>query len=329
MEVAARRQQRSRQKPALSTDHSLQSAHSLSSPVLDLNLEDLELLHQYVTSSSFATSQLPQATAQMQHTIPQLAQSHPFLMRGLLAKAAVHLSWLNASRRQHYLQLAAKHHCAALPAFRSALDGMSEANHFALIVYSKQLVWCSFAWYDASSHRDQSTLGSSGSNWLPNWLLLLRGSCLIVKACTPWISKDTYVLPSRLGDASTYHNSPDRRQLLELRSQLIAVLSPADDFVLQALEEAFALASLTHENTPLRSAMNHWVGALSNDYIAALQQGEQVPLILLAHFCVLVSRSETRWFMKGHGLALLQSINERLNDRYKQYIGWPCAEVGL
>lgn len=74
-----------------------------------MNLEDLELLHQYMTSTSITTGQLPDARIQMQIAVPQLAQTYHFVMRGILAKAAIHLSWLRPYRKQRYAILAAKH----------------------------------------------------------------------------------------------------------------------------------------------------------------------------------------------------------------------------
>lgn len=145
-ERARRGRQRAQQDSPPAIEAHLQPPRSLSPNTLDLNLEDLELLHQYVTSSSVATSQLPQATAQMQRDIPQLAQSHPFPTWDLPAESAIYFSWLRVSQRRYYLQLAAKYHCAALPAFRSVLDLMRHTNHLALIVCSRQLVWCSFAY---------------------------------------------------------------------------------------------------------------------------------------------------------------------------------------
>ena len=297
-------------------------------PSPELNLEDLELLHQYVTSSSVATSQLPTATAQMQTTVPQLAQTQPFVMRGLLAQAAVHLSWLRPGRSAHYTSLAAKHHSVGLPAFRTALDHLDESNHLALIIFSKGLVWCSFAWYDSASRAEQtSSTRSRHGDWLPPWFHLLRGSCLVVNACRAWIRRDLHILPPRLVDVGG--DGAESGRIAALQRQLKPLVhSPACEPVLSALGEAFNLASMHHHNTPLRNAMNFWMGALPNDYLDELHRSEPWALVVLAHFCILVSRSETRWFMEGHGKALLRSVLQRLGPAWTPYVQWPCKEVG-
>lgn len=298
------------------------------SPSRDMNLEDLELLHQYMTSTSITTGQLPDARIQMQRAVPQLAQTYHFVMRGILAKAAIHLSWLRPYRKQRYAILAAKHHDAAFPEFRSALQQMNQHNYRALILYSKGLVWCSFAWCETLTDEHRTLSCESGSSWLPRWFHLLRGSCLVVEACKPWIESGLYLSPPPLEDDPAFTTSLDNCRLAALEDHLLPqVESPICEVVLSGLQEAFARAALRHHNTPLRNAMNYWMGMLPNEYLEALQDQTPWALVVLAHFCILVSRSETRWFMKGHGAKLLHSTLERLPKAWKEYTEWPREEV--
>lgn len=303
----------------------------LISPSRDLNLSDLELLHQYLTSTCKATSQLPEVTAHIQTTIPRLAQDHPFLMRGILAKAAIHLSWLQPNRKSHYAALASNHHGLGLPAFRAALQNMTPDNCDALISYSKGLVWCAFAWHESFSTNTQAASSVGNVSWLPQWFNLLRGSCLIVEASRRWTANCLYALPPALDDITEFFSSVDGCRISALKLRLFStVLFPTCEAVtsaLAALEYSFALASMRHHNTPFRNAINYWGGALQNDYITLLQEKEPWALIVLAHFCVLVHRSETRWFMKGHGARLLQSISDRLDVQWHEYLQWPLEEI--
>ncbi|KAH9227400.1 hypothetical protein K456DRAFT_58214 [Colletotrichum gloeosporioides 23] len=303
----------------------------LISPSRDLNLSDLELLHQYLTSTCKATSQLPEVTAHIQTTIPRLAQDHPFLMRGILAKAAIHLSWLQPNRKGHYAALASNHHGLGLPDFRAALQNMNPDNCDALISYSKGLVWCAFAWHESFSTNTQAVSSVGNVSWLLEWFNLLRGSCLIVEASRRWTTNCLYALPPALDDITEFCSSVDGCRISALKLRLFSTpLSPTCEAVtsaLAALEYSFALASMRHHNTPFRNAINYWGGALRNDYITLLQEKEPWALIVLAHFCVLVHRSETRWIMKGHGARLLQSISDRLDVQWHEYLQWPLEEI--
>ncbi|KAI3536079.1 C6 zinc finger domain-containing protein [Colletotrichum filicis] len=299
-------------------------------PSRDLNLSDLELLHQYLTSTCKATSQLPEVTAHIQTTIPHLAQDYPFLMRGILAEAAIHLSWLHPGRKSHYAPLASNHHRLGLPDFRAALQTIDTDNCDALMAYSKGLVWCAFAWHESFSADVQAVSTVGTISWLPQWFNLLRGSYLIVESCRRWSTNCLYALPPQLDDMTEFFNSTDGCKISALRIRLTyKTYSPAYEALLSTLQYSFALASMRHHNTPLRNAINNWMGALPNDYISLLQKEEPWALVLLAHFCILIHRSETRWFMKGHGSQLLQSTIGRLDNQWKDFVQWPLEEIGV
>lgn len=299
----------------------------LALPSPELNFSDLELLHQYLTFTCVATSQLPEVTSHIQTTVPPLAQSHPFVMRGILAMGATHLSRLRPSRQAHYDLLAASNHTKALPNFRSGLRNMNSENCYPLIVYSKSLVWCSMA-SDPSAASTESAKRSS-TTWLPHWFTLLHGSCVVVETSRRLLTTRPPMVQTsddQLDDIET----PDDNQFLTLHAQLLRQNAPVlSQTILLKLREAFVRASLPKQNTPYRNAINSWFGSLPDQYILSLQQKEPWALILLAHFCVLLHRSETVWIMKGHAMRLLLLIDELLSDEWKEMISWPCIEVGI
>lgn len=250
-------------------------------------------------------------------------------MRGILAKAAVHLSWLRPTQQQHYTLLAARHHGRALPEFRSTLQRLDAHNYSAVIAYSFSLVWCAFARHTMSSTDGLISQNPRKDDWLPEWFSLLRGSCVLVNSCRVWIKTGTHVLPE-LGDSFSSSQSLDNDRILDLTIRLVPLSEPSlCEKVLSTLRHSFALASMHDQNTPLRNAVNFWIGALPDQYLILLKGGEPWALVVMAHFCVLVHRSETRWFMKGHAAQLLQKIVERLGNSWEEYLQWPCEEVGV
>lgn len=296
-------------------------------PSPELNLGDLELLHQYLTSTCVAIGQLPEITARIQITVPSLAQTYPFVMHGILAMAAVHLSRMRPSRQLHYDMLAAKHHNEALPGFRSTLQNLNEENCIALITFSKGLVWCSLA-SDASSNQVKKPAGMK-ADWLPQWFRLLHGSCQIVKASRIWIKNGPHALRQSC-NATDEPSDPADDKILTLMKQLAPVSEESlCKTIIAALRESFVRASMSHHNTPFRNAINFWIDSLPDEYIELLERKEPWALIVLAHFCVLLHRSEILWFMKGHATYLLISISESLNEKQRHYIKWPCEELGI
>jgi hypothetical protein len=286
---------------------------------------DLELLHHFLTSTCIATAQKPEVTARIQSSVPALAQAHPFVMRGILAMAATHLSRLRPQRQQYYAMIAAKNHSIALPDFRSALQNIHEGDCHALISYSKSLVWCSFASHEAA---DRNSVSEGKQSWIPEWFHLLRGSCRIVNASMTWLKVDPHA--RYINQATIKSNTTHNHPIALLRSQLRSVTEyPSSNEVCSVLEESFAQASLSNSNTPLRNAVNHWMGLIPDEYLQLLQVKEPWALIVLAHFCVLVHRSETVWFMKWNAKRLMLLILERLDVVWWHHVSWPISELGI
>ncbi|KAB8349826.1 hypothetical protein FH972_023839 [Carpinus fangiana] len=312
--------------PALDVIGSPQKALSVA-PSPDLNLEDLELLHQYLTFTCVSTGQTREATTHLRNTGPRLGQTYPFVMRGLLAMAATHLSRLQPASQPHYAMMAARHQSASISDFRAAVPHLNHDNYQALIAYAKSLLWCAFATDEGSEGQ-----GAPETNdWLPRWFWLLHGSCQIVESARPWIDSGPHALykpDRRISDISP---SPDDHHIKEIMDQTLLRIGPNAlcSSVFSSLREAFARASMHHENTPLRNAMNTWAGSLPYSYIQSLHKEEPWALVALAAFCVLVDRSETVWFMKGHAKPLFISIVDRLNGTWRQCVEWPIQELGV
>ena len=255
-------------------------------------------------------------------TVPAMARTHPFVMRGILAEAAVHLSWLRPAQKAHYTTLAAKHHSLAIPEFRSAMATVHQGNYRALVEYAFTLVWCSFAWFDAFSARDALL----SDNWLPNWFHLLRGACLVVSR-PPQAKYGPSTADESFATAMDFLSHNDFYHLSMLELELLPLVnSPISGEVLAILKHSFALASMRHVNTPLRLAMNFWVGSLPDTFIDLLHKKEPWSLVVLAHFAILVKRSETRWFMQGHGLVLYRLATEPLSEYWTGFLRWPSQE---
>lgn len=299
-------------------------ASSLSA---ELNFTDLELLHQYLTYTCIADSQLPEITAYIHKTILPLALAHPFVMRGILAMAAIHLSRLRPSCQVRYEMIATKHHDSALPYFRSALRSINQENFQALISYSKGLLWCSLA-KDGSS-REINSNQSSESSWIPQWFHLLRGSCQIVETSRAWIQAGPHLRPE-FDSTIDYSENPAVQQVSALMAQLYSITkSVICETVLSALRESFARASMDHINTPYRNAINFWIASLPYEYFTLLENNEPWALVALSYFCVLLYHSEPTWFVRCNTTILMVSVTDRLCGVWKDFAKWPCTQLGI
>lgn len=301
-------------------------------------------MHQYLTSTCIATNQKPEITLRIQIATPALAMEYPFLMRGILSMAAVHLSRIRPSRQGEYLLIARRYQSLALPAYRLAIQDINERNCHALIAFSKGILWSAFASPAFATpqpmpEQELPVHADAGGqvHWLPKWFYLLRGSCLLVNIAQRWIKDGPHFLINYCNEPVDYAASVDDEHILTLIShlRLIAAFTPEDELweleietdVARKLRKAFARATMTNQNTPLRNAINIWIGSLPQAYMELLQQRKPRSLAILAFFCVLVHRSENVWFMQGNTVRLLSSIEQNLDDPYRDWIRWPCSLI--
>ncbi|KZF26555.1 hypothetical protein L228DRAFT_257970 [Xylona heveae TC161] len=154
------------------TTTNINTNNNIEDPFLGLNMADLELLHHFSVSTCYTISRKPELVTLWRVTIPQLAFSQPFLMRGLLAISALHLARLRPSRSETYLSQAALHQDSALRAARRAMSRVTQDNCNALLAFSILVVMFAFA---RPREPDSLILIGSMEHGTAEWLLLLRG----------------------------------------------------------------------------------------------------------------------------------------------------------
>lgn len=242
-------------------------------------------------------------------------------MRGILAQAATHLSRLRSAQNRLYANKAAEHHHAALPEYRTALAHLDRDNCQAVSYFAKKLLWCHMA-RDESLLEDEPGMGHS---WLPQWFTLLVGSCRIVQHSRAWLPAGPLAREA-IYDQVDRSENPDCEEISRLAMTIPSLRASTE---LLALHEAFFRSSLGHHNTPHRNGVNHWIESLSDEFITSLQGEEPSALILLAHFCVLLHRSEEPWFMNNHSARLLLSIVNKIGSAWMPFLEWPCHELSL
>ena len=85
-------------------------ATELDAPSTGLNITDLELMVQWCKSSYQVLSRDEKTDYIWRYLVPEEAVAHPFLMHGILAVSAIHLSRIKDDhRRSIYTNLAVAH----------------------------------------------------------------------------------------------------------------------------------------------------------------------------------------------------------------------------
>ena len=95
------------------------------------------------------------------------------------------------------------------------------------------------------------------------------------------------------------------------------------------LRRTFALPYATGFNLEFGDAVAFWTMHQSPVLFELLKEDNPKALIVLAFYCVLLQRSENKWYVEGHGRKLLANIRRRLGCEWESWITWPLHELGF
>lgn len=195
--------------------------------------EDLELMRQFVTATYATCSRFPSVQNLWQTTIPKMASDYPFLMHSLLSTSALHLAFLNPTKRSLYLAAATRHHDVLLPAYRSQLHNVTADNSSAMFICSLLISLCTLAFPVCSNTAEsprysindrQQPQSESPVQLVNRTFFLLQGASTFVRDCWPWLNE---------GPVSALFQN--RFQSLEVESDTTTCVSSSHPAVFQRL----------------------------------------------------------------------------------------------
>jgi len=290
-----------------------------------MDTDSLELLHHYTSATCLILSRSSYIDI-WQVAIPRMALKHDFLMHGILALSALHLSRIQPSRARKLTVLASAHEQLALPSFRKQMSqNFSDDTCHAVFSFSGFVIpyiLASESSFEASASRIPGLEDGS-----PHWFHAIRGLMFLLAGNWSTLAQGPYA-PFLVTTSATisYANNPD-----DGLAEVQQLISSYDDFsdaqetiaCQIALDELRRLLLLRY---PPKAAFLVWPGAVPTDYVRLLHHQHPIALIILAHYCVLIKKIETVWYLRGLGQSLLSSIHEVLSQRWRPWLEWPMKQ---
>jgi hypothetical protein len=321
---------------------SLQSEELPTTVRINLQVNDLELLHFYTTTTSLTLSNRPELQQIWQQVVPQIAFTNHFLLHGILAFSALHLARAKPEREVSLYTLASAHHDIGVRMFRTAMSNITPQNCDACLAFST--IISAYAW--ASSHQTGVLFFSDTSIYEENpnveWASLLRGVHTLLDAAGEWITSGAMELilhPRPVGPPSPKAADPEVSAKLTALTQLW-VSSPGkfSDMEIEALN--VTLAILLEDIGPLSSSSDDrevdivsvaygWPIKVPATFLAMVKELQPEALIVLAHYSLLLNKAEHVWYMKGMSRRLLHSIHSKLGKEWESWIAWPLQNLVL
>ncbi|OAG05424.1 uncharacterized protein CC84DRAFT_1163968 [Paraphaeosphaeria sporulosa] len=298
----------------------------------DLPMRDLALMHQWsvATCYGFGDGFVDDADP-WREQVPIIAQQFPFLMRGILALSALHLSkdTSDPNMRIRYLRTAAYHQDLAIPEYRSTLLDVTKENVVAVMIFSAILTIYSFA-----APKDA---GRSFAEGPPEWIFLHRGVGDMPSHWQSWLEHSFFerqLHRRRLQPVDTSLNPEDYR--LHCLESLIASLPleeandiPAYEGALYWLRQAYA-----HTYNPVsmlggKYALLFWIERVPQGYIDLLSLQRPCAMVLLANAAVLLKRASHFWYLDGFAEHIITEAKQIMGLEYWAWLEYPTQACGM
>ncbi|KAH8727988.1 hypothetical protein GQ44DRAFT_702487 [Phaeosphaeriaceae sp. PMI808] len=299
-----------------------------------LNLSQLRLFHHYTTVTAQTLAHNSESTAFFTTNLVQTAFSYPFLLHTILALAALHLSRLEnpySTSCTEYCLLADKHYDAALSNFRVTIRDIDHTNWEAVLMFAGTQF--PYSWTTCVSAGEDLELAFN--NFLTNIELTRRIRPMVTSFYNEMRnSKLSQLIPDDVKGVNwEVKEAPTTTELVQLRrfSQVVHQLYPPDiidayGYAIHVLELSFAVAAAS-SNPPSDALLKIWIHFVPDRYVELLSERQPGSLIILAHYAVLLRRSERYWFLEGVAEQILNIANTLIPTEWKTWLEWPSAQI--
>ncbi|KAB8304781.1 hypothetical protein EYC80_004129 [Monilinia laxa] len=311
----------------------LPSISMLNGHTQSFSLLDMELLHHYTTSTCMTLSASPNLGTLWRVNAPQLAYSHEFLMRGLLAIAALHIAYYKPEKRDFYIEKAVAHHQQALSSAVTLLSNVNEENCTVLYLFTAITLL-----YSIGSPRKPMDFLIVSENDVSDWLSILRGVRAITDRGYETIYKGSlgpmFSAGARRQQLRNDHiNHPPNQDLINLANFLSKSTANPQDLAayldsISELQKSYVVLENSSRGTFEPTDMFIWPYQLPDHYLLLLRQRTPGALTIYAYFAVLFKHLDSHWWMKGSAENLISQIYGLLDEEHRLWIRGPIEEIG-
>ncbi|KAJ5675693.1 hypothetical protein N7462_008590 [Penicillium macrosclerotiorum] len=304
------------------------SGPETSESLPSLNMDHLELELQWImhTHKLFARSEETRKVWEI--SVLQEALRSPFLMHGILALSALHLSHLHQDDRQtEWLNIAIAHKSSALSKFSGQLKSITELNAKAMMSFAGLAVAFSFASaLNCFNPEDGPSLGA-----LTDVFVLSRGVQIVFNQAGDFLRESNFAPLFNI--ASPDIVIPDHVILaFDLLSNLNNQckkhspenVSSAYGLAIQRLRE---LASFSYAEPTSLTLAAGWAIRCPADYLDELKARKPLALVVLAHYCALLHLARENWCVGPWGRVVLEEIQTILDGGWQIHIEWALNQV--
>jgi hypothetical protein len=268
-------------------------------------------------------------------TVCEIGFCHEFVLRGILAMAALHLANLRPSRRGFYIARGIMHHQIGLRIASSLLPHMNEENCTPLCAFSA--LASLFAMASPRTPEDFLLVNNKG---LADWMVLMRGMNSIIDSSEPTLLSGPLGLMFQSGHRRCMLRSAEPFMLGSVHDDQVLMLqrhildSCADpgraEAYIGAVTELRKSLTVLYAYTETYEASDSfiWVFKTPDAYFDYLKEHDQTALCIFAFFCVLLHRLSEHWWAKGWSTHLMNQVYRLVDEEHRWWVQWPIDQIG-
>jgi hypothetical protein len=304
-----------------------------------------ELLHHYTTHVYISLSG-NRNPGVWRVSMPQMALSPSFLLPGILALSALHISTLLPHRKHELQTLAIAQEGAALSSYRKFVKHPNAETIHSVFAFAGYMV----PYILASPGGVGRWRLPSKEDAHPHWFQSMKDLMALLVDHWDELARGPFAAPLKREMGATFaSDNLDDDQLAKLErmfpdssplsSPLLAPSSPfssppsdcADDeerkmeICKQALDELRRVSALPYSQTRtlcVKTSVHIWPGSVRQDFVQLIHERYPRALAVLVHYCVLLKRNDHVWYLRGVGEGLLDNIWEALGVEWMSWIQW-------
>ncbi|KAJ0158678.1 hypothetical protein CTA2_11088 [Colletotrichum tanaceti] len=303
--------------------------------VRELNFVDLELIHNFTTSVYTTLSTDPLVRHMWRVSVVRMALKCEYVMRALLSISALHLAHRQPGRKEGLVAKALLYHRSASREAMGLMSGLDERNAEDLFLFSLLTIF--FALASGRYLKESVVVWESA---FPDWTFLLSGAVSLIKLLkarsyegplTPLLTYATERFFAARDDARAQPGALEGLRRRVNGSGTNGDLLRIHNLAIDELRHPMSLA--LHEGGRDMDIMDIfvWKYFVSDEFLPLLKAppgANQEAIVIYAHFCIVLERLESQWWLQGWATHLISQAWALLDDGHKAWIQWPMEELG-
>lgn len=306
---------------------------------LTLNMAHLHLLHHFVAVTSEALVLESISREAWKLTIPHIALSHDFLMHSIMAVAALHIAHLQPDQGRSYWERAALHHDRAVQLQQEAVANASPENADALFSFSLLVIYFAFASPKVSGSQESKEPLAG----VIQCIEIIRKTRYVVPPIQQWVEEGPLakLLILNPTNIQSNHSFKDDETDHYFRRFLVLCSTSSDmnkshDFediglyaaAASTLRASFLKLESIEGDSMKTSPVWPWASRLTPEFLHKLGKLHPIPLVLVAHWCVILAQIHQYWWIQGWIDHTMAQIQKHLPPQYHEWLDWPTKKIG-